>query len=148
MTSEWLEKAIALAKDAHQGQVDKAGAPYISHPLSVMNQVQTLEEKIVAVLHDTIEDTPLTLADLEREGFPAHILEAIDAISKRKGESEAHYLERVMANRLALRVKIADVTDNMRLERIANPSPRDFARIERYAKILPMLHAAYQKLTA
>jgi (p)ppGpp synthase/HD superfamily hydrolase len=148
MTAELLEKAIVIAEKMHHGQVDKAGAPYISHPLSVMNQVQTLEEKIVAVLHDAIEDTPLTLADLEREGFPAHILQAIDAISKRKGESEESYLERVMSNRLALRVKIADITDNMRLERIAHPTPKDFARIERYAKMLPILHTAYQKLTS
>lgn len=144
--TDLLQRAIDIATQMHEGQLDKAGAPYISHPISVMNQVETMEEKIVAVLHDAIEDTPLTLADLEREGFPAHILAAIDAISKRDGESAESYLARVMANRLALRVKIADITDNMRLERIANPTPRDFARIERYAKILPTLKAAYQQM--
>lgn len=145
--TDLLQRAIDLATQMHEGQLDKAGAPYISHPISVMNQVETMEEKIVAVLHDAIEDTPLTLADLEREGFPARVLAAIDAISKREGESAESYLARVMANRLALRVKIADITDNMRLDRIANPTPRDFARIERYAKLLPVLKAAYQQMS-
>ncbi len=146
--TDLLQRAIEIATTMHDGQLDKAGAPYITHPISVMNQVETVAEKIVAVLHDAIEDTPLTLADLEREGFPDEILAAIDAISKRAGESTESYLARVMSNRLALRVKIADITDNMRLERIAQPTPRDFARIEQYAKILPVLKAAYQALTA
>lgn len=146
--TDLLQRAIEIATKMHDGQLDKAGEPYITHPISVMNQVETVAEKIVAVLHDVIEDTPLTLADLKREGFPDEILAAIDAISKRAGESTESYLARVMSNRLALRVKIADITDNMRLERIAQPTPKDFARIERYAQILPVLKAAYQALTA
>ena len=129
-----LDKAIKLAKRAHYGQVDKANKPYIDHPLRVMNNVETIEEKIVAVLHDAVEDSDLTLEDLKIEGFSNPIIEAIDAITKREGEKLNDYLERVMNNEIALKVKIADMTDNMDIARISNPTEKDRERIRRYKK--------------
>lgn len=133
--------AIAVAHQAHAGQLDKAGKPYISHPLTVMAQMDTLETKIVAVLHDAIEDSDLTIADLVRQGFPEFITDAIAAITKLDGELYEDYILRVKSNAIARKVKIADVTHNMDLSRIANPTERDFQRLEKYKKILQELIA-------
>lgn len=129
---ELLNKAIALAKIAHERQVDKGGQAYIDHPLRVMNAVETVEEKIVGVLHDAVEDSELTLEDLRREGFPDSIVEAIDAISKRSGEKRQEYLKRVKSNSIALTVKIADMRDNADISRIPNPTERDHERTRIY----------------
>jgi (p)ppGpp synthase/HD superfamily hydrolase len=136
-----LERAIAIATQAHAGQVDKAGKPYVEHPLFVMKQVNSLEEKIVAVLHDAIEDSDLTLENLRSAGFPEGLLEAIAAITKTEGEAYEAYLERVMGNAIALRVKIADVSHNLDLGRIAHPTEKDLQRIEKYKKVLIQLRS-------
>ncbi len=137
-----LKEAIALAHRAHGGQVDKGGHPYIGHPLRVMAAVEDGEAQIVAVLHDAIEDSDLTLADLTAAGFPAVITQALDAITKREGEVYEAYLQRVMANPLALGVKIADMEDNCDLSRIAQPTAQDYARLAKYQSILPRFKAA------
>lgn len=131
---ELLDKAIAIAKLAHEGQVDKGGHPYINHPLRVMNNVETVEEKIVAVLHDAVEDSDLQIEDLKVAGFSNTIVEAIAAITKLEGEKRKNYLSRVMNNPLALRVKIADMTDNADISRIPNPTDRDRERTRIYKK--------------
>ena len=131
--------AIAIANQAHAGQLDKAGKPYISHPLTVMAQMDTLETKIVAVLHDAIEDSDLAIADLVRQGFPKFITDAIAAITKLKGEQYADYILRVKSNAIARQVKIADVTHNMDISRIVNPTEKDFQRLEKYQKVLQEL---------
>ena len=100
---------------------------------------QTLPEQIVGVLHDAVEDSDLTLEELAEAGFPKEILAAIDAITKREYEPYDTYLERVMANAIALRVKIADMTDNMDISRIAHPTQKDWTRLEKYQAILPRL---------
>ncbi|MBC7880779.1 MAG: HD domain-containing protein [Anaerolineae bacterium] len=140
-----LTHAIALAEQAHQGQVDKAGKPYIEHPLRVMGSMHSEMERIVGVLHDAIEDSDLTLAQLVDAGFGAQIVAAIDAITKREGEAYETYLERVIANPIALRVKIADMSDNMNMARIIEPTQKDWQRLEKYREILPKLQAALQK---
>ncbi|EGK86040.1 bifunctional (p)ppGpp synthetase/guanosine-3',5'-bis(diphosphate) 3'-pyrophosphohydrolase [Microcoleus vaginatus PCC 9802] len=137
-----LKRAIALAAKAHEGQVDKAGNPYLDHPLFVMENVNSLEEKIVAVLHDAVEDSELTLEQLRSEGFPEALVSAIAAITKIEGEAYPAYLERVIANPIALQVKIADVTHNLDISRIANPTEADFQRIAKYKKVLNQLCAA------
>ncbi len=130
------QAAIELAKIAHEGQVDKGGYPYINHPLRVMDNVETIEEKIVAVLHDAVEDSDLTLEDLKVAGFSDLIIEAIDAITKQKGEKRKDYLNRVMDNPIALKVKIADMTDNADISRIPNPTERDRERTRIYKKTI------------
>ena len=134
-----LALAIAIANQAHAGQLDKAGKPYISHPLTVMAQMDTLESKIVAVLHDAIEDSDLKIEDLVEQGFPEFITDAIAAITKLEGEPYEGYILRVKSNAIARKVKIADVTHNMDISRIANPTEKDFQRLEKYQKVLQEL---------
>jgi (p)ppGpp synthase/HD superfamily hydrolase len=121
-----LSRAIALATSAHSGQVDKGGFLYILHPLRVMEAVREYGQiyQIVAVLHDVVEDTPITLGDL-LQSFPLVVVEAVDAISQRKGESGRLYLNRVMENQIATVVKIEDVNDNTRLDRLTHLSLRE-----------------------
>lgn len=130
------EELLALAKrialTAHEGQVDKAGAPYWHHPAFVADHVTSPEAKVVAWLHDVVEDTEWSLDDLRTEGIWPEVVEGVDAISKRAGEAYESYLDRVKANSLALAVKRADLQHNMDLSRIANPTEKDFARIEKY----------------
>ena len=136
-----VEIAIEIAARAHAGQVDKAGAPYIFHPLRLMLAVTTPFERMTAVLHDTVEDTDISLADLRDAGFPAEVLDAVDALTKRKGEKRMEAARRAAGNPIALVVKLADVTDNMDLSRIANPTEKDFARLKEYEQVKELLEA-------
>ncbi|VEP17662.1 conserved hypothetical protein [Hyella patelloides LEGE 07179] len=136
---EVLKIAQKLATDAHKEQTDKAGKPYISHCQAVAAQLNTTEEKIVGWLHDIVEDTKITFIDLEKEGIPEHLIDAIKAITKISGELYEHYLERVKENKIALSVKIADMRHNCDLSRISNPTAKDYARLSKYQKILPDL---------
>ncbi|MDD4588805.1 MAG: hypothetical protein PHG06_00050 [Parabacteroides sp.] len=113
-----LEDAILLAVNAHNGQKDKLGKEYILHPLWVMNHIEGHNLKIIAVLHDVVEDTNITLSTLSELGYPAEIVEAIDAITKRPGEDRHAYLDRVMSNPLALQVKKVDTLHNTSDERM------------------------------
>jgi len=107
-----LERAIALAASAHSGQRDKAGKPYIFHPIRLMLAVESLEEQLAAILHDVVEDTSVTLGDLRAEGFPDSVIVAVEALTKRSGESRIDAAARAAANPIARRVKLADVRDN------------------------------------
>ncbi|TFD25504.1 bifunctional (p)ppGpp synthetase/guanosine-3',5'-bis(diphosphate) 3'-pyrophosphohydrolase [Cryobacterium lyxosi] len=107
-----LHDAITLARTAHAGQVDKLGVAYIYHPLAVMQRVSGTDAKIVAVLHDVVEDTEVTLDDLRSRGFSKDIVEAVDAVTKVKGEPLDESMARVKANPLALIVKKADISHN------------------------------------
>jgi len=127
-----VQAAYALAAAAHAGQVDKAGADYINHPLTVASFVETDEEKIVALLHDVVEDTPVTLQNLRDAGFSEAVVRAVDCVTKREGEALQDYLLRVKSDPLATAVKLADLRHNSDLSRIPHPTGRDFARVERY----------------
>lgn len=136
-----LERAIAVAARAHEGQQDKGGTAYILHPLRVMLRVQTTEQRIVAVLHDVLEDTRMSLADLAREGFALKILAAVQALSRRDGESYEAFVARLGGDPLARVVKLADLADNSDLSRIAMPGPEDLARLQRYQRASAYLQA-------
>ncbi len=99
-----LNKAIEMANRAHKEQVDKAGAPYILHPLRVMLTQDNEIERICAVLHDVIEDSDMTFDDLRREGFSEEIIEVLDCITKRAGESYDDFIDRILTNEIACRV--------------------------------------------
>ena len=135
-----LDEALALAVRAHAGQQDKVGRPYILHPLRVMLRLETERAMPVAALHDVVEDSDVTLADLRAMGFAKAIIEAVDCLTKRPGESYAARIERAAANPLARQVKIADLEDNMQLRRQHGLVKHDRARMARYAK-------AYRRLT-
>ncbi|MDD2475231.1 MAG: GTP pyrophosphokinase [Dysgonamonadaceae bacterium] len=137
---EQLRKAIFIAINAHEKQLDINGQPYICHPFRVMEAGQTIEEKIVGVLHDLIEDTPLTLTDLSAEGFSEEIIDAVHALSKLENEDYDHYIGRIKRNNLAVRVKLNDLTDNMDLRRLKELSKGDIERMQKYLK-------AYNELT-
>lgn len=134
-----LERAIEIAAAAHAGQIDKAGQPYILHPLRVMLRVSTDDERMAAVLHDVVEDTPVTLAQLTEAGFPVEVVEAIEALTKRPGETRMQAAARAALNPIARVVKLADNAENMDLSRIANPTEKDFARVEEYKQVRALL---------
>ena len=134
-----LERAIEIAASAHAGQTDKAGQPYVLHPLRVMLSVSSEDERIAAVLHDVVEDTSWTIDMLRREGFSDKVLEAVDALTKRDDESRIDAAQRVARNPVARRVKLADVTDNMDLSRISDPQESDYARMEEYKAVKKLL---------
>lgn len=136
-----VEKAIEIAARAHAGQVDKAGAPYVFHPLRLMLAVKTPFERMAAVLHDVVEDTAVTLADLRDAGFQPEVLDAVETLTKRNGESRLEAARRARKNSIARIVKLADVTDNMDLSRISNPSEKDFARLKEYEQVKDLLEA-------
>lgn len=121
----FLEKAIEISTKAHKGQKDKAGKDYINHPMTVAAMVNEDNEKIVAYLHDVVEDTNVTLADLKEVGFDNDVIEAIDAITKRDGENYDDYIYRVSNNKIAKQVKIADMTHNSDISRFDNLSQKD-----------------------
>jgi len=127
-----LERAIQIAAKAHAGQVDKAGQPYILHPIRVMLSVQSPHERLAAILHDVVEDTELTFEDLADEGFVAEVVEAVRALTKLPGEARIQAARRALQNPIARVVKLADVADNMDISRISAPTERDFARLREY----------------
>ena len=129
-----LEKAMILAAKGHMGQLDKGGHPYILHPVRVMLQCKTIEEKTVAMLHDLLEDTAYTADDLRREGFHEEVITAVVCLTKIEGEDYTDYIERICQNKLAARVKLADLTDNMDLNRLPGLTPKDFQRLEKYLR--------------
>jgi (p)ppGpp synthase/HD superfamily hydrolase len=134
-----LEKAIQIAAAAHAGQTDKAGEPYILHPIRVMLAVNSAEERIAAVLHDTVEDTPIELSDLKDAGFTDDVVSAVRALTKLDGESRLEAAQRAVDDPIARAVKLADVRDNMDLRRIPNPTDKDLARIEEYKAVRRLL---------
>ena len=137
--TQTLERAIAIAATAHAGQVDKGGAPYILHPLKVMLRMTTLEERIVAVLHDVVEDCEISLDDLRKEGFSEEVLSAIESVTKAPGESYEDFVERAAQNPIGRVVKLADLEENSDLSRIASPSWEDLERIEKYRRAIGRL---------
>jgi len=129
-----IEKAILIAVNAHRGQVDKGGEPYILHSLRLMFSKEDETEKICAVLHDVIEDTDVTLDYLRERGFSKEVLSALDALTRRKDETYEEFIDRIIENKIACNVKLADLNDNMDLSRIKNPTEKDYERLEKYKK--------------
>lgn len=135
-----LADAIAIATSAHDGQVDKSGRPYIGHPLRVMASVSGEHAQMAAVLHDVIEDTPVTAADLSSRGCPSAVVDAVVALSHLPNEPQAEYLRRVAANPLAVTVKRADIADNLSPARLARLDAATQDRLKiKYARALGLL---------
>ncbi|QIC04487.1 guanosine-3',5'-bis(diphosphate) 3'-pyrophosphohydrolase [Brevibacillus sp. 7WMA2] len=134
-------EAVLLATKAHANQQDKGGQPYILHPLRVMMYMPSDEARAVAVLHDVLEDTDVTVDDLRVAGFPKEVVEAVMILTKNPKEEYDSYITRVKHNQLARAVKIADIKDNLDLTRIAEPTEDDLACIEKYKRALKELEA-------
>ena len=136
-----LERAIEIAASAHRGQVDKAGHPYILHPLRVMLACTDTKARIVAVLHDVVEDTDWTFDALRDEGATEEIIAALESVTKRNGEAYPDFIARSARNALGKQVKRADLHDNLDLSRLARPTEADHARMARYRAALDHLEA-------
>lgn len=127
-----LEDAIALAMEAHRGQVDKVGQPYILHLLRVMLRLDGEQAQMVGVLHDLVEDTGYSFDDLRALGYAEEIVQALDCLTRRSTESYEEFIERACANPLARRVKRADLEDNMDVRRLPSVGEKDAERLNRY----------------
>jgi (p)ppGpp synthase/HD superfamily hydrolase len=138
MYSQDVETAKSWAERLHQGQVDKAGQPYIGHPARVAGRLETKEAQVVGWLHDTVEDTEVTLSTIESQ-FGSETAAAVDAVSRREGEAWSDYLDRVAANPIARQVKISDLIDNSNLGRIPHVTLRDVERQAKYNRALKTL---------
>ena len=134
-----LNLAIKIAVDSHRDQIDKGGNPYILHPLRVMLSMNNESDRICALLHDVIEDSVLTFDDLRNYGFTEELLQTIECLTKRVGEPYESFVKRVLADKRAIRIKIADIEDNMDLSRISNISEADLKRVKKYEWALSVL---------
>ena len=134
-----LDKAAQICVNKHQGQRDKMGCAYFQHPMHVAMRCSTDDEKVVALLHDTIEDTDVTCEYLLSEGFPRYIVDAILSVTKRDGESYEDFVARAKENPIGRVVKIHDLEDNLDVMRLDEVSPDMAARFTKYLKALRYL---------
>ena len=132
--NELYDKALQIAVRAHKGQKDKAGHDYILHPIRVSERCDDPRAKIVALLHDTIEDTDVTADYLREEGFTEEIVEAVLAVTRREGEEYDDYVRRAAQNELGRMVKRADLEDNMDIRRLPELTDRDVDRLRKYLR--------------
>ena len=136
-----LELAVKVATEAHKGQADKGGNPYIGHPKAVAAAVKNTEFKIVAYLHDVCEDTPITLDDLADMGFTYRIVNSVRLLTKTDELTYEQYLDRLRYDPAARAVKLADMRHNSDLSRIPCPTEKDYARVEKYKRAIAFLES-------
>ncbi|HEX8532090.1 MAG TPA: hypothetical protein VF646_18775 [Cytophagales bacterium] len=129
-----LHKALLIATRVHQHQQDRYGAPYLRHVMRVAERGRNDDERIVGLLHDVVEDSPMTLDDLRREGFPERIVQAVDCLTKREGEPYDQFVDRTKTNPLAIAVKLNDLEDNMDVRRAPRLEEKDLERLNKYLK--------------
>jgi (p)ppGpp synthase/HD superfamily hydrolase len=134
-----LERAIEIALKSHAGQTGKDGSAYILHPLRLMSRMETDEERIVAVLHDVVEDSDITFDDLRTIGFSESILEALHLLTHDKETTYEEYVERIKPNRLARKIKLADLEDNSNLRRLTHVEEKDLQRVKKYHRAWTIL---------
>ena len=134
-----FELALSIAKKAHEGQYDKAGVDYIEHPIYVASQVDTEEEKAVALLHDVIEDSPVSAEELLQASLPETVVTAVQVLTKKKEQDYQTYLETVKKNPLARVVKLADLKHNSDLSRLSSITEKDRERLKKYKKAIDFL---------
>jgi len=127
-----LERMIRISVNAHSGQYDKAGVPYILHPLRVMNALKTIDGKIVGVGHDLVEDTGITPEFLLSEGFPGYIVDAIISVSRKKDETYKEFIQRAKKNEIGRLVKIEDMRDNCDLFRMHELPDKHLSMVKKY----------------
>lgn len=130
-----IEKALEIAINAHIGQKDKSGADYIFHPIRVMQRGETEIEKICGLLHDVIEDSAWTFERLKNEGFSEEIISVLKCVTKEsENENYDTFIDRVMSNPVAIRIKINDLLDNMDITRLKELNEKDLKRLNKYLK--------------
>ena len=134
-----VDLALSIARKAHEGQLDKAGVDYIEHPIYVASRVDTEEEKAVALLHDVIEDSPVSAEELLQAGLPETVVTAVQVLTKKKEQDYQTYLETVKKNPLARVVKLADLKHNSDLSRLPSITAKDRERLKKYKKAIDFL---------
>ena len=137
--SQYLHKAITIAFEAHKGQSSINGEPYILHPLRLLIKAKSSEERIIAVLHDVIEKSNFSLADLKNKGFDQNIISSIDSLSRRKSESYIDYIGRLMQNRISVKIKLLDLADNIKMHGENNKDGIYDAKINQYKNALKQI---------
>jgi (p)ppGpp synthase/HD superfamily hydrolase len=137
--TEMTKKAMKIAYMAHEGQTDKSGIPYIFHSYHVAEQMDTEETVITALLHDVVEDTPLTLSYLEEEGFSKAVLEALALLTHDRSVPYMDYIRALSHNDIALKVKLADLKHNSDISRLDQPDEKDRERQKKYRQALACL---------
>jgi (p)ppGpp synthase/HD superfamily hydrolase len=135
-----LQRALEITVESHKDQKQKDGTPYALHPIRLSMSLQSEEQKIVALLHDVVEDTDWKFEDLVGEGFSENVIEALRLLTHTDGSPYPDYIERLSTNTLAKAVKKADLTDNMDLKRIPEPTEKDFARLQKYHRAWTILN--------
>ena len=131
-------RAMNIAYSAHMGQFDKAGVPYIFHPVHLAEQMDTEEECIVALLHDVVEDTEVTFEDLEKE-FSKTIIDAIRLLTRDKSVDYMEYVKNLKSNTIARKVKLADLRHNSDSTRLIKITDKDIERINKYKRAIELL---------
>ena len=139
--SQYLHKAIKIACEAHQGQSSINGEPYILHPLRLLIKAKSNEEKIIAILHDVIEKTNISLLDLKNKGFDQNIISSIDSLSRRGSESYFEYIERLMKNKISVKIKLLDLADNIKIHSENNANGIYDAKIIQYRNALKQIRS-------
>nr|WP_298571564.1 GTP pyrophosphokinase [uncultured Mogibacterium sp.] len=134
-----IQLAQQICQEAHYGQVDKAGKPYYLHPFTVADMCESEEEKVVAYLHDVLEDSEYDEMYLRMCGFSEKVVDAVKVLTKELEEEYIHYIDRISQNKLATTVKLADLSHNMDISRIEHPVEDDYARIEKYRAAMKRL---------
>jgi (p)ppGpp synthase/HD superfamily hydrolase len=139
---ELLSKMLLIATNAHHGQFDRGGNPYILHPMKVMHYIKSEDEELqcIALGHDVVEDTSVTYKDLKDAGMTDRIIDGIRALTKVPGQTYDEYKEGVFANADAMKVKLADLRHNTDVRRLKGVTEKDIARMEKY-------HRFYLELT-
>ena len=133
------KKAMKLAYEAHQGQIDKNGMPYIFHPIHLAEQMADENTTVCALLHDVVEDTPYTLADLRAMGFPPEIIDALTLLTHDKGVPYMDYVRKIKTNRIASAVKLADLRHNSDLSRLDTVDEDALKRVKKYKQAMSIL---------
>ena len=136
--TQLTKKAINIAYNAHMGQYDDFGIPYIFHPMHLAEQMDTEEECVVAILHDVVEDTDVTIEELEKD-FPTQIIDAIKLLTHDKSVDYMDYINNLKANPIAKKVKLADLKHNSDLTRLDKITEKDLIRNEKYKKAIKFL---------
>lgn len=134
-------KAMRIAYDAHAGQVDKTGLPYIYHPIHLAESMTDENSVITALLHDVIEDTNLTIDELAREGFHEDILTALTLLTHNPAEEYMDYISRISTCPLARKIKLADLRHNSDPTRLDSVDEKTARRFEKYARAIRLLEA-------
>lgn len=137
--AELREKAMQIAEQVHKNQVDKGGKPYINHPVRVERMCSRQEDRLVALLHDTVEDGDIASEILLIAGFPQEVVDAVLSVSRNIGEDYFDFIQRCKSNPIGRRVKLADLKDNMDITRLNELTDKDIERLKKYHKAYKIL---------